>query len=203
MFSTDYLEDVLEKLKFQTHRKSTDKNYYGIWKTFNEFFVNLDRKPHKWEDRITLYITHLIENETQSKTNHSYASAIKSILKAKGVHINPDGINLSMLVSACKIKNDTYTVRLPVQNGLKNMLLDRIENFYLDRGQVYLSRLYRAIISTGYYSMLRIGELTSGSHPILADNVHAGKNKHKFQIVLRSSKNPYRSQFSTKSHDCL
>ena len=34
----------------------------------------------------------------------------------------------------------------------------------------------------------RVGELTTGTHPILACNVHSAKNKKKIQIVLRSMK---------------
>ena len=41
---------------------------------------------------------------------------------------------------------------------------------------------------TGYYGLLRAGELTAGSHPIMAHSVFVAKNKKKFQIILHSSK---------------
>ena len=36
--------------------------------------------------------------------------------------------------------------------------------------------------------MLRIGELTTGSHLILADNVYVARDQMKVQIILQSSK---------------
>ena len=46
----------------------------------------------------------------------------------------------------------------------------------------------KAITVAGYYGMLRIGERTTGSHPIMADDVYVDKEKKKLQIILRSSK---------------
>ena len=56
------------------------KNYYGIWKTFNQFIVRLDFKPTNWEDRITLFAGHLIHLGRKSNTVKSYISAIKAVL---------------------------------------------------------------------------------------------------------------------------
>ena len=53
--STDYLKNVLQRLKGQTCRDSTNENYYTIWKLFNNFLINLDKKPASWEDRIALF----------------------------------------------------------------------------------------------------------------------------------------------------
>ena len=36
--------------------------------------------------------------------------------------------------------------------------------------------------------MLRIGEVTTGDHPVKVWNVHVGQNKHKLLLVLRTSK---------------
>ena len=54
--------------------------------------------------------------------------------------------------------------------------------------QPYLSKLYKALISTAYYGLFRIGEITSGDRPIQVDDVFLTDNKNKIQIVLRSSK---------------
>ena len=54
---TSYLTGVLENLKRRRHRKSTDDNYNSIWKNFNNFFIRLDDKPTRWEDRLALYLT--------------------------------------------------------------------------------------------------------------------------------------------------
>ena len=68
------------------------------------------------------------------------------------------------------------------------MILDNVKNYYLSRSQTYLCSLYTAILVTGYYGLLRVGELTTGDHPILAENICVARNKNKIQIVLRSSK---------------
>ena len=59
---------------------------------------------------------------------------------------------------------------------------------HLLTGQVYLTCLYRAILVLGYYGLMRVGELTQGTHPVKSCNVHIGSNKNKILIVLYSSK---------------
>ena len=53
---------------------------------------------------------------------------------------------------------------------------------------VYLAHLYTTILITMFYGMFRIGELTLGSHPVLANDVHIGMNKEKMLFVLHTSK---------------
>ena len=72
-----------------THRQTTNDNYYGIWKQFNQFFIRLDNKSERWEDRLVLFVAHLIDTgECQSPTLKSYISAIKSILASEGIEIS-------------------------------------------------------------------------------------------------------------------
>ena len=59
---------------------------------------------------------------------------------------------------------------------------------YGNSGQVYLSCLYQAIFTAAYYGMLRIGEVTSGDHPVKAVDVHVAENKRKFLFILRTLK---------------
>ena len=58
--STAEIEEVIEQLKMQKYRSSTRKNYYCVWKTFNLFYIQLDKKPNNWEDRIILFTAYLI-----------------------------------------------------------------------------------------------------------------------------------------------
>ena len=37
----------------ERNRSSTRHNYYCVWKCFSKFYLQLDRKPTLWEDRIT------------------------------------------------------------------------------------------------------------------------------------------------------
>ena len=48
--------------------------------------------------------------------------------------------------------------------------------------------MYKTIVSTSYYGLLRVGEVTTGDHPILAENVFVADNRNKVLLVLRTSK---------------
>ena len=102
---------------------------------------------------------------------------------AEGVELTDNSYRLSCLIKACRIKNDRDYVRLPIEKGLMRMILDRIEDYSEGRGQSYLAKLYKALISTGYHGLLRVGELTPGTHPILACNMHMEINKREIIIV--------------------
>ena len=54
--------------------------------------------------------------------------------------------------------------------------------------QPYLTLLYRALFSTAYFGLFRIGELTKGMHPVLAKDVHIADNKRKMLFILHTSK---------------
>ena len=81
--STLEIENIIDQLKRQQHWSTTQKNYYNIWKSFNKFFIKLDRKPKDWGARLTLFVAHVINNNRQSSTVKSYISAIKAVLKIK------------------------------------------------------------------------------------------------------------------------
>ena len=84
------LKNVVENLCQMRHRDSTQHNYYGIWKNFNNFIIKLDIKPNNWEDRLVLYMAYLIQGNRKSTTICSYISAIKAVLFNRGVEINED-----------------------------------------------------------------------------------------------------------------
>ena len=82
--STKYIKNTIERLRLLRYRNSTRRNYYIIWKAFNKFFLKLDIKPDSWEDRLTLFVGYLIDQNKQSATIKSYISAIKAVLKEDG-----------------------------------------------------------------------------------------------------------------------
>ena len=49
------------------------------------------------------------------------------------------------------------------------------------------------MVLTGYYGLLRVGELTISPHTIKAMDVHKAENKNKILICLRTSKTHDRS----------
>ena len=178
---------IVEKLKLMRHRDSTRTNYYGIWNNFNEFFLKLDEKPDKWEERLVLYVAFLIQNKRKSSTIKSYVSAIKAILFNGGIEIQEDRTLLASLTKACKLNNDIHNNRLPIRKSVIKLLLKALEKKY-SATEPYLMIMYRALILSTYYGMFRIGEVTASPHVVKACNVEIGVNKPKLMFVLTSSK---------------
>ena len=79
------MEELLDQLKQDVHRKTTRGTYYNVWKNFNKFLIRLDRMPKCWEDRVSLYCAFLITIKgRKSATVKSYVSGIKHILITDG-----------------------------------------------------------------------------------------------------------------------
>ena len=178
--STAAIQEYVDRMKCDGIRSSTKRNYYTFWRIFNEFFIQLDCKPNSWEDRLILFVGYLIKNNKKLSTIKSYISGIKAILREVDVYINEDRFLLCSLTSAGKLVNDKVRTRLPIQKGLLLLIL-----FHK---QPYLDIMYCALFSTTYFGLFRVSEVTSGSHPIKACDVHVGKNKNKMMFVLRTSK---------------
>ena len=186
--STKDITRIIEDLKHNQHRNSTKKNYYSVWKTFNEFFVRLDHKHTDWGDRLTLFVGHLITERCQSATMKSYISAIKAVLKMNNIKVTEDQFLLSSLIKACKLKNDQVKTCLSIQCGMLGLILKETHRYFNGRGQLYLACLYQTLFSTTYFGLLRVSEVTRDAHPILARDVHISANERKFLLLLRSSK---------------
>ena len=88
--STAEILNIVDKLKHEQHRSTTKKNYYAVWKVFNNFFISLGDKPIRWEDRLTLFVGYLVHNHRQSSTVRSYVSAVKAVLKMNNINISED-----------------------------------------------------------------------------------------------------------------
>ena len=178
--------DVVNTMRNYRHRDTTKKNYQAIWRTFLKFIFRLDEVPESWEDKLILFIGYLLKNKRQSATIRSYILAIKAILLSDGVKLSEDKYLVSSLTKACKMKNDQVMIREPIRINLLNKILDQVTKLY--SRQPYLRRLYRALFSTAYFGMFRVGEVTKGAHPILAKDVDIGTNKKKLLFTLHSSK---------------
>ena len=183
------ITNIIEDLRLNQHRDSTKRTYYTVWRLFNRFFIRLVKKPQPWGDRLTLFVGYLIQKKKQSTTIKSYISAIKAVLKMHKIRIREDEYLLASLTRACKLKNDRLRIRLPIQKGMLCILLKQIDKHFLETmNQPYLADMYKALISTMYFGLFRISEMTSGTHPVLAHDVFVGENKDKFLLILRSSK---------------
>ena len=185
--STLKIEDIIERLKTQQYRPSTSKTYYQAWKAFNQFFVRLDVKPKSWEYHLTLFVAHLVNEKKQSSTVKSYISAIKAILRQQDIEIQEDRLLLNSITRACRLNNDTLRTRLPIKKTLLTVIVKNIHKLF-DSPQPYLTVMYRALFTTAYYGMFRVGELTASDHVLKAKDVYVGENKDKFRFVLFTSK---------------
>ena len=182
------LNNIIDRLHMNRHRDSTRRNYYCVWKLFNNFFLKLDDKPSSWEQRIILFTGYLVQCKRKSTMVRSYISAIKAVLMEIDIKVNHDEYLLSSLTRACKLVNDRCRTRLPIQWPLLNTILTQISLHFASKGQLYLSKLYRALIASAYFGLLRVGELTSGTHPVFATDVQIAMNKKKIKFVLYTLK---------------
>ena len=172
------------------YQDSTKNNYYTIWRLFNKFLIRLDRKLKQWNQRLVLFVGHLIQQKKQSSTICSYVSAIRAVLQDNDIPCNHDELLITSLTRACKFFNDRVKTRLPIQKSMLSMIINQLDKDFSKTGQTYLKIMYKALLLTMYFSLFRIGELTQAEakHAVKAKNVFVAKNKLKMSFVLRSSK---------------
>ena len=181
------MEGIVEKLKHERNRSSTKQNYYSVWKSFNQFFIKLDRKPGTWEERLVLYVGFLINSNKKSSTIRSYISAIKAVLQEDGEELNENRFLLNSLIRACRLQNDFVRTRLPIKRNLLELIVNRLPSTF-EAQNAYFLILYQALFITAFYGLFRVGELTESEHILRAKDVHIGRNKNKMMFVLHSSK---------------
>lgn len=187
-YSLEQFHRIIQEIKFMKHRQSTRSKYHEIWISFNKFLIRFDRMPITWEDRIYVYIAHLVNNKKSVNTVKSYLSAIRQILKSDGVELNEDKELLSSLLTTCKIKNKSLFIRMPIRFKLLKAIIDHTDIMLNKNGQTYLGNLLKAMFSAAYFGLLRVGEMVEGKHQIKRRNVNFAKNKKKVTIILESSK---------------
>ena len=131
-----------------------------------------------------------MEQKKQSSIVRSYLSAIRAVLKIDGIKLNEYMFLVNALTRACKIKNDKIRTRHPIHKSLLHQILWRTHDHFLseDRNQPFLACLFQTLFATAYYGLFQIGELTSGSHPVLAKDIKIGTNKKKIKFILHTSK---------------
>ena len=154
--STEAIKNIVEKLKLQRCKDSMHRTYWCIWQMHFTGF--------------------LIENRLQSATVKSYLSTIRAVLWENNIKLNEDLFLLSSLTRACKLRNDRVLTRLPIQKDLLNLIIKKCQEHF--DSQYYLKNLYCALFSTTYYGLFRVGEVTKGSHVLMAHNIHIATNKN-------------------------
>ena len=177
---------IMDGLKNSQHRSTTAAVYHNIWKNFNKFVIRLDYKPTTWEERVALYCAFLVDKGAQSATIKTYISGIKKILEIDGYVWDNEKVAFSSLTRACRLVNDRVKSRLPIQRSLLEMLL--IETIKFFHKQLYLQLLYKCLLTVGYFGLMCIGELATGTHPVKARDIYVSKPKQKCKIYLYTSK---------------
>ena len=93
---------------------------------------------------------------------------------------------LNTLTKSCKQKNDILKVRLPIQRGILELILFKIQRKY--HSQPYLEAMYISAFLLQYYGLMRIGEITDSPHSVKAINVHEARPQNRLLLVLYTSK---------------
>ena len=104
------------------------------------------------------------------------------------IHVDHDQHLLTSLTKACKLANDMVKHRFPISKSLLMLILWQVGHHFAE--QPYLAITYKTILSTAYFGMFRIGELTAtiSKHAVLAKDVHIAINKRKILLLLHSLK---------------
>ena len=133
-----------------------------------------------------LFAGYLIQEGKKSTTIKCYLSAVRAVLKTQGFKLNEDMYLMSALTRACKLKNDVIKLKSPITRGILDSILNTISELF--KADAYKRKMYRALFSTAYHGLFRIGEVTQGPHVIKATDVFIGTNKNKVKFILHSSK---------------
>ena len=195
-FSSDRIsvEDLEEKREYwmhHMHRPSTKKTYHGVWTKFNQFVLRLDYPPPTWEEKVSLYITHLLESNFKSATLKSYISGIKAKLKADGYVWRDELIWFNALTKACKLKNDVVKIRFPICNAMLDGILFEVQRHdfnVVDWINQYMRIMYTSAFTVAYHGLMRVGEYAKSIHVLKVKDVHLERRKDKYLLVLHSSK---------------
>ena len=195
--STYRLREVRDQLLFNVHKRSTKKNYHTVWENFNKFVIRLDYQPDTWEEKVSLYIAFLSENNIKSTTMRSYISAIKAKLSMDGYKWDKNLFQFSALTKACKLQNDRIKVRLPILEEFLRCILMEIYRKFRNMemvNEVYNKAMYLSAVMVEYYGLFRIGEIARGDHSMKAKDVHIDEKLRRMLVVLHTSKTHDRSE---------
>ena len=77
---------------------------------------------------------------------------------------------------------------MPIKWDLLQLILKEADIHFQQIGQPYLAVLFKAMLSTAYFGLFRIVEITASPHTIRACDNHVGLNKKKMMFILWTSK---------------
>lgn len=185
--SVEFFKRVEQRLLHDAGlKKNTKRAYRTAYLSFTQFNLSLDDMPERLDDQLAVYVAYRVECGDVSGTVCSYLSGIKYMLSLDGIEINTRTARLRALIKACKYKNDRVIHRMPISEHLLVKLVKQIDIIF--SSQPYLAKLYRCMLVMGFYGMLRVGEMATGDHPVLARDIHLNYRLKKVQIILRTSK---------------
>ena len=148
---------------------------------------------------LTDYFERTIERIKTSK----YAPATKEMYHTAWVSMNNFLVSLDWIpytwedklatFLACLIKeaskyiNKSLTIRLPIQRVLIRILVEKKGESYLLKNQVYLAKLYWAMVMTAYYGLFRIGKIANDKIVFVLRTSKPHKVHNKPQVVKISA----------------
>lgn len=189
---------VTERLYNADVELSTKTMYYKTWCLFNRFLLCFDDLPTSWEEKLVLFAAFNVEIGNAPATISSYMSGIRYMLRHDGIQVSNMSCKLASIIRACKVANDVVSVRRPIRKKLLKLVITAVEKRFLEKGQVFLSKLYKAMLVAGYYGYLRIGEMTKSKHNIAGRDMCIALNKNKAILLIRSSKTQKGGTIPTK-----
>ena len=134
---------ILDDLQHNLVQKSTKANYHFVWQNFNKFVIHLDRIPRKWEEKVSLYCAFLSKNRVKSSTIKSYISAIKYKLVTDGYNWQNKLVAFTTLTKACKLKDDSVYIRLPINKNFLEVIIFETERYLKGKRNEYKNSYLR------------------------------------------------------------
>lgn len=185
--SAEFFRNVEKRLTTNRGmKKNTKRAYRTAYLEFTRFNLSLDNMPELLDDQLALFVAFRTQKGDYSTTVNSYLSGIRSMLLLDGIEINTRTARLRALIKACKYENDRVIQRQPIKESMLMRVIRQVDLMFDD--QAYLCSLYKCMLVMGYFGMLRVGEMATGDHPVLARDIHLNHELKKVQIILRSSK---------------
>lgn len=196
--SLQLFQRVVDRLHNADVEWSTKAIYYRVWCLFNRFLLCFDDLPTTWEEKLVLFAAFNVEIGNAPATISSYMSGIRYMLRHDGIEVSNVSCKLASIIRACKISNDEVSVRRPIRKKLLRLILQAVEKRFYKKGQIFLARLYKAMLVAGYYGYLRVGEMTKGRHNIKENDMCIAVNKSKAVLLIRTSKTQKKGTRPTK-----
>ncbi len=182
------LRSALEQLKQKGVQGSTWKQYSAAWNHFTAFLAKLDEPVFSWEDRLMLFVVHMVEECKSPATIRSHLTGIRYLMRLEGIELQSNNFLYNVILKVCnklRAESGMIYVRIPLTECLTKKLVAAIQRFPMSS---YDKLLYSAVICTAYYGLFRIGEVIDSQHAMRLENMQINPRTLGVKIKVTSSK---------------